>query len=233
MKSPDMIRTYIIGGDRQVEEFLSEEPLIDLCKSPKMPALDDIDMLVFTGGEDVTPSLYGERNNKANWLNYHRDQVELNILLNTMHTHYHFGICRGLQLMAVANGLKLWQHVSGHNLSTTHEMIISKGKWKGDVIKGVTSVHHQAIKVTKETGDDFVLGYEQYSQCVEAEGENPVPTLVSKIVEAAWFEESRCFGVQGHPEYTRASDDYKQFVLYHLLEDPETGFYANCHRGTA
>lgn len=224
----DKIRAFIVGGDVAVKNLLHDYGVFEVVDGGRMPPLNAFDIVVFTGGEDVAPEMYGEENVYSSWLAPHRDMVEFNIFQRTKDTHYHFGICRGLQLLAVANGHTLWQDISGHQLSNGHSMTTRDGH----VVKGVTSVHHQAIRQTVNN-KHCVLAWEKYDEPVEARGSTRIPYSLDKVVEAAWFEPTRSFGVQGHPEYRGASKEYKDYVLYHLLEDKLTSFYANKYKGHA
>lgn len=231
------IRAFIVGGDSSVARLLTSDSLFEVIDGGPMPDPSNFDMVVFTGGEDVLPEFYGEENRKSSWVNRHRDLIELNIFQKTKDTHYHFGICRGLQLLAICNGSTLWQDVTGHSALGTHRMTLtsfdSVRQYKNlKEIVGVTSVHHQAIKVTQDN-INCILAYEDFGQPVTAIDGTGKPTALDRVVEAAWFEATRSFGVQGHPEYKHASKEFKDYVLYKLIEDKDTGYYANQRRGHA
>ena len=231
------IRAFIVGGDASISKLLSSDRLFEVIDGGKMPNPSQFDMVVFTGGEDILPEFYGEDNICSTWVNRQRDLVELNIFRMTKDTHYHFGICRGLQLLAICNGSTLWQDVSGHSALGTHKMTFTsfdtmKDDSKIKSISGVTSLHHQAIKVTQDN-IHRILAYEDFGQPVTAVDGTGKPTSLDRVVESAWFEETRSFGVQGHPEYSHASKEYKDYVLFKLIEDRETGYYANQRRGHA
>lgn len=227
------IRAFIVGGDHNVLKLLESDPLFEVVNGGRMPPLDAFDMVVFTGGEDISPEFYGEENKFCStWMNHRRDLVELNIFRHTKDTHYHFGICRGMQLLAIAHGHKLWQDISGHQSGRGHNMTLTRGHNAGAVIEGVTSVHHQAIYETALNAHT-IMAHEAYDQPVTARSGDGKSYTLNAVPEAAWFEETRSFGVQGHPEYSIASKAYKDYVLYHLIEDIDTGYYANTRKGRA
>lgn len=217
------IRVFIIGTDGAVLSLFNKHPAFyakDQLDDPN-PKLDDYDMIVFTGGSDVNPEYYGEKPlNGTHYVDY-RDQRELSIYWQTLKTHYHFGICRGLQLLAVANGSKLWQHIDGHSWGT-HGMVLTRKHptLKTKIIGGVTTCHHQAVRVDNNNRNN-ILAYEE-SKTVARSTYPDKPVFLERTVEAVYFPETRSFGVQGHPEYGDASKEYKDFVFYHLLENPET-----------
>ena len=86
---------------------------------PDTDILERIDGIVFTGGSDVDPALYGERPHPTTYVKPERDSAELLLMRAAIAADLPvFGICRGVQLMAVAYGGRLHQHlpdVLGHN----------------------------------------------------------------------------------------------------------------------
>lgn len=75
--------------------------------------LDGVDGVLFSGGCDVDPALYGEPCYKRNgYITPWRDIWEIALLKECMRRKMPvFGICRGIQLMAAALGAKLRQDV--------------------------------------------------------------------------------------------------------------------------
>ena len=85
---------------------------------PGPDVLDRIDGIVFTGGSDVDPVHYGdEPHAETKWVEQ-RDRAELLLLRAALERDLPLlGVCRGFQLMAVAAGGRLHQHlpdVFGH-----------------------------------------------------------------------------------------------------------------------
>lgn len=179
----------------------------------KASGLDDADLVVFTGGSDIDPVLYGEENIYCYGIDSNRDELEKRVY-ELSKDKVKFGICRGAQFLAAMNGAKLWQDVNNH--SKDHYII----DLDLDVRVKATSIHRQMIQ------DHDAL--EVVAVC-----ENPVATLLRDStgtydyrgksveypeaeIEAGAYPESKCFFVQGHPEI--GTVEYKSWVLTRLQD---------------
>jgi putative glutamine amidotransferase len=79
---------------------------------PGIDVLDGLDGIVFTGGADVDPDRYGAPAHPATYVRPDRDAAEMLLLGAAIETDLPvLGICRGAQLMAVAAGGRLHQHL--------------------------------------------------------------------------------------------------------------------------
>ena len=116
-----------------------------------LPQTDDIseirlyaakfDGFLFSGGDDVNPILYGEmKSPKCGLISDERDLFEILLLNEVMKLNKPiFAICRGIQLINVALGGTLYQHIEGHE-RIKHDVIINNERIS------VNSYHHQAVK---------------------------------------------------------------------------------------
>lgn len=85
-----IIKVYIVGGDRSYAELFLDE--IKIVKDIK-----DANIVLFTGGEDVHPSFYGEDVGRLTSTNKKRDEVELALFKEARrYNKFCLGICRGL-----------------------------------------------------------------------------------------------------------------------------------------
>lgn len=172
---------------------------------PGADILDRIDGIVFTGGSDVDPGLYGEKPHPTTSVKPERDAAELLLMRAAVATDLPvFGICRGMQLMVVAYGGRLHQHlpdVLGHDNHRPvagpkfghHPVRLEPGstayKILGEQVT-VNSYHHQGIA---DPGRLVPTGW-----C-------PEDSLIEVVEDPA---RKFVLGVQWHPEDTK---DFRLF----------------------
>jgi putative glutamine amidotransferase len=121
--------------------------------------IDGLSGLVLTGGVDVDPSLYGETKHEKTRSDPARDVFELQLLEQALGLSLPvLAICRGHQLLNVALGGSLLQHIeSGEHAaeatdgrpSRSHGIALAVGgrlrDWLGGPSALVNSRHHQAV----------------------------------------------------------------------------------------
>jgi gamma-glutamyl-gamma-aminobutyrate hydrolase PuuD len=136
------VKVYIVGSDAQVEAlFTNRNHTVTVIRNPLETAelLENPDLVVFTGGADVWPVLYGEKNTDSN-IDIRRDLSEM-IWFKRFLRVPKLGICRGGQFLNVMNGGKMEQHHPHHAIAGYHLI--------NDYITGarlaVTSTHHQVM----------------------------------------------------------------------------------------
>jgi putative glutamine amidotransferase len=125
---------------------------------PGTRELPDLDGLLLPGGWDVDPSFYGEsRDEKTEDTDPELDETELSLFRQARERHLPIlGICRGQQVINVAMGGSLVQHLEGHEVRElgrshlAHAIEIDPsselGRAAGEHQVRVNSLHHQAIK---------------------------------------------------------------------------------------
>ncbi|WP_018249634.1 gamma-glutamyl-gamma-aminobutyrate hydrolase family protein [Orenia marismortui] len=160
-----------------------------------------IDGLLLSGGEDVCPREYGENPIKeVTMINPDRDEWELKLYKKAYESNMPIlGICRGLQLINIAEGGSLYQDiyqqvndVLGHLSSDTeiyhlyHSIEIEEKSKLFDIFSSnridVNSYHHQAVK-------DLAPGFKVTARSEEG------------IIEAIEDKKKNfVIGIQWHPE---------------------------------
>lgn len=173
----------------------------------------EVKMVVFTGGEDVDPELYGDYKHQSTVSNINRDKIEVEFFkMAFLYGVPMVGICRGSQFLTVMNGGKLVQDCGNHAIQGTHT-IHAKGKVN---TIDVTSTHHQMMI---PEGDFNILAYANGLSSWYQKGNIKV-TPKSKVEEpeVVWYPNSASLAVQYHPEYME--DDSQGYQYFQeLLED--------------
>lgn len=126
---------------------------------PEEPPQDlaSLDGLLLSGGRDVNPARYGqERDSRTAEPDEKRDDFETGLLLDSLSRSMPIlAICRGMQLLNVALGGTLHQHIEAHEVRTkdpsepVHAVEVSAGTELRRAFERacvrVNSRHHQAI----------------------------------------------------------------------------------------
>jgi len=168
----------------------------------------ELDCLVLMGGSDVCPATYGETALAPQWNGDRiRDEYEIALLRAFVAAGKPvLGLCRGAQVINVAQGGTLWQdipsqqpHALRHRMQSIYEknchatsIVAGSGLarlYPGLALVKTNSVHHQAVR---RLGRD--LAVEAWSE-------------PDRGVEALrWTGPSYLFGVQWHPEFHPPGD---------------------------
>lgn len=155
-------------------------------------AVERLDGLVIAGGPDVDPSRYGaERSPRTGPPAPERDAWELALIGAALTARVPvLGICRGMQLLNVALGGTLVQHMDGHA-----EVV---GVFGGHAVKPVPGTLYAEIAPEETTVPTY------HHQAVERLGTGLVPSAhaADGTVEAIELPsgEGWVLGVQWHPE---------------------------------
>lgn len=176
-------------------------PELNNLKKAK-PYIDLLDGIIFSGGKDISPALYGEKPISAVDSNLNRDKWEIKLLELALEKGIPvLGICRGMQLINIVLRGTLYQDiVEQYNKELIHlaksdeeglEYVQHKIKIEPDTKLSrflctreleVNSYHHQAVK---ELGENLQVSARSEGGIIEAiESEN----------------EEFLLGVQWHPE---------------------------------
>ncbi len=190
-----------------------------------------IDGLILTGGEDVAPARYGgQPHPSVVHVNPERDELEIRLIAEALERGLPIlAICRGIQVLNVARGGTLVQHIPDevtgaleHSLpvppheaySLAHEVWLDKDTLLARLMRErlsdtdaceVNSRHHQAVKTA-------------------APGLVVSATAPDGVIEAIEDPAARfCLGVQWHPENFWRTGEFRP-----LFE----GFLEACGRKT-
>ncbi|WET77873.1 gamma-glutamyl-gamma-aminobutyrate hydrolase family protein [Amycolatopsis sp. QT-25] len=167
--------------------------------------LSAVDGLVLAGGADVDPARYGHDQHATTYTRPNRDAFEFGLLRSALDSGKPvLGVCRGLQVLSVALGGTLAQHLPDTLRSADHQpapgtfgtttVTLAEGSRVAAILGTETKVpcyHHQAID---RLGDGLVA----------------VGWAADGTIEAAELPgEGFVLGVQWHPEQN--PDDLRLF----------------------
>lgn len=187
---------------------------------------DKFDALVFCGGVDIHPFIYGQKKHKqTRGISLVRDMHELKQFRKVPKHFPKIGICRGAQLLNCLSGGSLFQHVDGHGGS--HDI------WEclqGQIMR-TTSVHHQMMV---PTSDAFIIASAQESRIKEDDEGSYEYTKDCPNdwddPEIVYYDDTKSLCVQGHPEYQAKGAQFQEyfwdlvetFYFPDLYDKPET-----------
>jgi gamma-glutamyl-gamma-aminobutyrate hydrolase PuuD len=165
----------------------------------------DIDLVIFDGGADVSPSYYNEEVHIATMTRPERDKVEKDIFNHYRTKCFMFGICRGSQFLNVMLGGTLYQHLADLKLSHpgVHKVNVDLDTELYHLLQTkvltVNSTHHQAVRninpqsyiTLRCTKTNVIEGFETFDGNIRA--------------------------VQSHPEYSHADFYTKRLEMLSYL----------------
>jgi putative glutamine amidotransferase len=187
--------------------------------------LQPFDGLVLVGGGDVDPARYGAPADAEHTYGVEpdRDEMEIRFVLEADRMHLPtLCVCRGMQIMNVAFGGSLHQHlpdvpgtaehgVPMEGTQTLHEVAPEGGTLLSATTKSgplmCSSHHHQGVD---RVGDGLRASGRSPDGLVEAI-ERPLPHRDTTNISEA--ENTWMLGVQWHPEETARSDPAQQSLF--------------------
>lgn len=185
-------KIYVVGNAKMYSKWIKDHTLVD--------NIEEADIVLFTGGEDVDPSLYGCEKHYTTYSNINRDLHEQEIFRQVKSNQLCLGICRGSQFLCVMNGGILVQNVNNHATMGTHPIT---GRRTGSIYE-ITSTHHQMQYPFLLPKEDYEILYHSgnRSDFYEGDGIN-YPPCDPEIVLYTRPGLPRCLAIQGHPEMMR------------------------------
>ena len=159
--------------------------------------LDLIDGLIVSGGPDMSPATYKEEPGPMTTEFYpEQDFSEMGLIEGALERDLPFlGICRGMQILSVAHGGNMHQHLDTTSGHEGHGGFFGKSTEHGVVVEGdsllasimgesftVNSLHHQGVS---DAGSLKISARAEHDGLIEG---------VERI------DKKFCIGVQWHPE---------------------------------
>lgn len=221
-------KLLILDSIGYAEPFAAQFVLLTpKTKNDLISGLDECDVVLFTGGADISPELYGDEVGAHTYTNPQRDRFEKMVFEEAVSRDKGIlGICRGLQLGCALSGGKLIQHTTGH-AGGSH---LIDDMFGNTVL--MTSLHHQMVR--PETTKSVVVAWSKSkNSATYLDGQDKeIYTTEGKEkmqeAEIVWFPDTKCLGIQGHPEMSANKGLHKycqSLVDLYLLNKSITPVY--------
>lgn len=174
--------------------------------------LEDADLVVFPGGADVSPELYGQAKHPYSVVCERDDKTDIAVYERAQHKGIAcVGICRGGQFLNVMNGGSMYQHVNNHR--GNHQAVTSTG-WELEV----TSTHHQMMIPDEDGVVLLKAGRSNRREYMGEEQETIADIGVHEDVESVYYPETNSLCFQPHPEYMDWKSDCQTLFFKYLSE---------------
>ncbi len=180
--------------------------------------LDMFDAVLLLGGGDVDPARYGgEAHGEVYGVDRHRDELEISLVHEAARRDLPtLAVCRGIQVVNVARGGTLHQHVPDLPGVLEH---------RPDASLGSTPVMHEVVvdpgsRVAEATGRTVLQCASHHHQAVDrlGDGLHVVGRSEDGVIEAVEGDDGWLVAVQWHPELTAAEDPTQQALFDALAE---------------
>lgn len=203
-----MLKVYITNKAYYYAEILPNYEIV--------ASVESADLIIFTGGADVSPKLYGEEN-VYSYCDNVRDLDEEKVFKKAIENNIPcLGICRGSQFLTVMNGGKLIQDVDNHAIMGTHLIKNFDKEYKKNLLP-ITSTHHQMMYPFNLDKEDYKLiaisaskrsTIYLYDQGIySAEDVTTEPEIV-------YYPKTNSLAIQGHPEQMDKECDTVKYVNF-------------------
>ncbi len=229
IKQIQMKRVYVVGGDIGYANWLPNITLVD--------SIEEADVVMFTGGEDVSPSFYNSPKHPTTFTNPRRDLEEQAIFKEAVNKGlYIIGICRGSQFCCVMSGGQLVQNQM--NPHYIHNIVVTEDSGNTLINIPITSTHHQAMFPFNLHYEDYeIMAYTQDISKYHKDGNNEEMNPEVEV-EICYFKDTKALGIQGHPEmmwndrvHYQKTFTYLQSLYNDLITDAQTEKALNLYMG--
>lgn len=190
--------------------------------------INDASIILFTGGQDINPSIYNEKAGSHTGISsYERDTEETVDFKHAVDNNkFMIGICRGAQLICALSGGSLIQHVGHHHSGHYIKDFETKR------LVYVNSIHHQMMMPYNLNPSEYeIIAYslkEHFNKStlvyldqndkdykITVNGEDYYLHKISKFMEpeVVYFKKNFGLGIQCHPELL-SSEIYNAGLKY-------------------
>jgi GMP synthase-like glutamine amidotransferase len=185
-----MKKVHIVGGS-----FAYHDMFMSLGYQV-IDTMEGANLVCFTGGEDVNPSLYGHEKHPTTYFSIFRDTKERSYFEKALDLRIPMvGICRGGQFLNVMSGGEMYQDVSNH---TYDHIIIDRET--GETV-WVSSTHHQMMKPAKNAIIIATAEEGGWRVSYDPQTKNFVKEDSSVDYEVLYYPSTKALCFQPHPEF--------------------------------
>lgn len=158
-------------------------------------SIEESDIVVLTGGGDISPKWYGQEPIPGTYYSDGRDRVDHDAIMRGHKLgKFMVGLCRGAQFLNVTiNDGGMFQDVDGHTngYHTVRDHVTEK------VLPDIITVHHQMMIPSEEavivaTANESTVRRDDKGLHIETDHDDP---------EVLWYPGTRSLLFQGHPEF--------------------------------
>jgi hypothetical protein len=194
-------RVFVVGEDNRIMKLFFERPEFRITRF-----LTTANVVVFPGGPDVNPALYGHAKHPSTSCDDIRDKAFSAVYnLRKNRDILKIGICGGGQFLHVTNGGFMYQDVNKHALATSHLLEYSpyeKPVPGASTHYQVTSTHHQMMSDPKIGSDGEIWGWAKESTFKDiGQSQHFVCSEHTLDNEIIWYPKTSSLCFQPHPEY--------------------------------
>jgi gamma-glutamyl-gamma-aminobutyrate hydrolase PuuD len=196
-------------------------PPVPLDEAEAGERLGRFDGLLLVGGGDIDPVLYGqEQHPETGHVNAVRDGFEIPLVRAAIERNMPtLCICRGAQVLNVALGGTLHQHITDREDLVAHR--------NEDATDGVLhEIRAQpGSRVMKAMGAERGRTFSHHHQALDALGSGLVAVGWAEdgLLEAVELDDGWVLGLQWHAEATAAADPTQQAVFDALVREASAG----------
>lgn len=220
---PGRVTSWGVGGYAVPENYVDAVRRADAHAALLLPGderspdelLDRFDALLLVGGGDVAPERYGQEPvDQIYGVEPDRDGFEISLLHRALERDVPtLCICRGMQVMNVAFGGDLVQHLPADDRFMAHGVPTDAESLLHDVKLLAGS------RIAEASGAEVVSSSSHHHQGVDRLGDGLVATGWTEdgLVEAIEGERGWIVGAQWHPEDTASSDAAQQGLFDALV----------------
>lgn len=206
MSTKKQLKVFVEDGDTLIQKMFNKRGYT-IVKNHKVA-----DIIVFSGGEDINPELYGQKRLAVTKsVNYKRDEY-CETLYETHKDKPKIGICRGAQFLNTQCGGSMYQDVNNHG--KTH--LVYSANFEEEFGE-VTSTHHQQMI---PAFDAEIIAVAKESSRRVRDGATLIGGHFTDDIEVVYYLKEKCLCFQPHPEYGHENtEELFWAVIKHKMPD--------------